>query len=319
MKTYLTTLALLFITTACLLSVAKAQAQSVFNTNDSHVWYSYYDDQTLKTQTFVHYFTLATNADTFINSTNYKKMYYEVYTVSGQNNYNKDTTHLAYCTRYDSAQQNVYAVFKDSVSEHLFYKFNIHVGDTLHNLTRISKYSPTGFYTSTFVVADTASSQCLKSNRILLRNTVTNSIYDLLSWWQGVGSECMLRNEITPGPVSRTGLRLSCTTDSLQQCPQTIDCKNIGAYLLNKQAIQQHTDIIISPNPSKELIKISSPYNINTIDLINTNGISLNTNNLLQQISPSSYMLNVTTLYQGIYFLNIICDEKNYLKKIIVN
>jgi hypothetical protein len=118
-------------TLALLCTLAGANAQSIFNTNDSHVWYEFLFPS-LNMHNYIHYYTPLQNADTTINTIIYKKKYRTIYDL---NNVTTSPTKLMYCSRYDSLLKRVYVVFKDSVKENLHYDFNINVGDTLHNLT----------------------------------------------------------------------------------------------------------------------------------------------------------------------------------------
>jgi hypothetical protein len=77
----------------------------------------------------------------------------------------------------------------------------------------------------------------------------------------------------------------------------------------------QNSQLQIFPNPTTSTITLQSPYSISQLKIYNPYGEII----LHQTLNSKHQTLNLSTQPKGIYFLEIIADNKREMRKIVVN
>ena len=91
------------------------------------------------------------------------------------------------------------------------------------------------------------------------------------------------------------------------------DTNNGGVGLLNTKNIQDSVNIY--PNPTESIINIESSEIINSIELLNPLGKVL----LEKEVNTYNYQINLNPLPQGTYFIKVITNSGQTVKKIILS
>ena len=91
------------------------------------------------------------------------------------------------------------------------------------------------------------------------------------------------------------------------------DTNNGGVGLLNTKNIQDCINIY--PNPTESIINIESSEIINSIELLNPLGKVL----LEKEVNAYNYQINLNPLPQGTYFIKVITNSGQTVKKIILS
>ncbi len=293
---------LMLLVAASGLFTTRAMAQNVFTTNNSHVVYRWYEklnnpqDPLDGITTDVHYFTATT--DTIINGKNYQKMYYEATyeRSSGATGIIYEPSQLLFCTRYDTTLKNVYVVFKDSTNEHLFYKFNVHIGDTLHNIIRM-QYGT--YYTTSLVVVPNLPSY---SNRdvITLNHTTNNN--QIIVWYNNIGTEITKYQGEVFHYLDVSHPLLVCHSDT------TVALFNNYQHCINlnfkpPQSISQNvfTTIKLITNPVTDVIQLQGD-NLSSYTYIIT---TLYGTIVQKGTLPINGIINSQWLVSGVYILHV--------------
>ncbi|MFO7790319.1 MAG: T9SS type A sorting domain-containing protein, partial [Bacteroidales bacterium] len=75
-----------------------------------------------------------------------------------------------------------------------------------------------------------------------------------------------------------------------------------------------YKNVKIFPNPASNLVNVESQHIIKEIMLIDITGKTLKT----KQVNKKSSKINVGSLPEGYYMLNVMTNENNYTLKLIV-
>ncbi len=73
-------------------------------------------------------------------------------------------------------------------------------------------------------------------------------------------------------------------------------------------------DIVCFPNPCKDNLTVKSDYNIESVTLLNSSGITISRES---NLNSKSISLTLSNLSGGVYFVNIVSNSKNITKKIL--
>jgi len=244
-------------------------------------WYSYFK----------------TNGDTLINSSMYKKLYSMPVHQNGSYSFVPDGS-LVYKYAYRNDGNNrAYIIPADSISESLWYDFNLNIGDTLDRFNTWYSYQ-SDFYTDTIKVVEIDSVRFCQSGswyKIIRFNTM-----QMPSLVQGVGFVGDLINynwEYFEAGVSPVFFAEN------QECP---------IILVGVEEQESSDSWSLFPNPTSHQLNISLPDYSSGIRSAQIKDLS---GRILVNYSHVSNGILNFDLPDGYYFLELNRDEEIYVQK----
>lgn len=204
--------------------------------------------------------------------------------------------------RMDSTKK---VFFFDGI-EHLIYDFNLQVGDTFVG----NSYLANHLYT---LVVDSIDSVTLengvKNKRILFGNNISG--YPTEYWIESIGSNFGLISTGFYLCIADFDFELLCckNQNELLFMNQTFNTCYFSSVGINSTAAD---NISIFPNPTKNNVIIKSNC-IKSIELSNYNGQVI----IKKTVDNNTYSIDLTKEPKGMYFLKVISDKGQSVKKII--
>ena len=281
----------------------------IFNMTFAQVYHSFPDSNSVWSVDLQKFLI---NGDSILNLVSYKKYYNTLDT-------NLTTSSLQFVglVRSDTLNRKVYGIIKNQSTEKIMYDFNLNLNDS------ISVYSIGFGYSSAPNLVKVYSKDSILINgqyRKRLRITgYSNSMILTEDWIEGIGS--------TFGPLN-SGIS---DLHYVDICYPTLLCQKQNGILnyINPtynscyynpcwtgiNEIFSDDNVLVYPNPSKNIITIKTKDQIKNISVFNSFG---------QLVDNANYNINAKTLNlsnfpNGIYLLKIIMTNKTIEKKIIVN
>ena len=263
--------------------------------------------------------------DTVINDVIYSKLYQFADTVLLEANIYKDQHTKGYIGAIRNEGQKVF--FKPAIWEHfdiLLYDFGAKVGDTVWHNAWIPPYN--GYYIDFEVCLDcysiVSSITIDENNQKIYRVNCPYPPY--LSWhdrwYEGIGSDKGVLFSLQssyPDYWSMEDFKLNCfkhnNTVKYLDNPKCNKCFCTATSIIENS----YSDMIkIFPNPTKDIINIDIPENINikSISIYSIDGKLVKKNKYLY----NSGQLDINKLNIGSYILNIEIDNNNNFSKIII-
>lgn len=90
-----------------------------------------------------------------------------------------------------------------------------------------------------------------------------------------------------------------------------------SAIIDNKASINgiESMNLLVYPNPCRDVLKITSEELINSVSIYNVNGTLIRQ---IQDISDNMIQINITEFSDGLYLVNIVTDNRTLQKKVLV-
>jgi len=248
--------------------------------------------------------------DTVINDIQYKKLYAS----------SKEYPTLPHDWTLNSfmredEDKKVWLKSNSSAEEKLYYDFSLKIGDTIPGNLGLSM--PPYYPDEPVIVEDITSISLLNGEErkvwhlsILCGGTPNHKEY----WIEGIGSSLGITSPLS-GQLNGGFDRLLCVHENnklvYNDNPWSGKC-----YISGSLGIEIYNDdqIYIYPNPAKDAIYIEEIDNLDiyAISIINIQG------QIIKQFDPSSTLLNVSDIKDGIYFIKLSSSKGDIIKKIII-
>ena len=255
-------------------------------------------------------YSLFLSGDTLIDNVNYKKM------MCDQIGVNYRITIYAGAIRENIEEQSVYFRAKDS-EEKKVYSFDYKTGDTISvdiinsniKTIRFAKSVEAynfGDYTSKkIVVCDTTYYES--------QGEKYSFYYD--TWYEGIGSNQMLfefDENFYNFPFSQKFTELLCFWNNdiqIYQSPNFTFCENAEINSDIKE-INNSLNITIFPNPTKDILNITTDLEITTIKIYSITGSLL--------LETNHKTIDVSKLSNGIFIVKVILSSNEIIEKKII-
>lgn len=274
-------LLLLFSILLSLFTNGQTSVYHPFPTNFGSWGYQSYDEFGFPTSPFLSHYTLS--GDTIIASINYKKIF----------------SYLTYIGALREASKVVYFVPDTSSTEYILYDFNLGLGDTI-----IHPFGGASCSNDTVIIYQVDS--------ILASDGYHRQLYlsSFATWIEGIGSTSYLFQPAEFLCVSGNPELQCMINDSLFLYPST----SSSCIVSVPEQISKPIDIFIYPNPSNSMVNIEHPaIKTGIIKLYNLTGNEVLGVNIISNITQ----LDINHFPSGIYFYQIISQNKNYSGKLI--
>jgi len=229
------------------------------------------------------------SGDTIINDTSFKKLYYKGYTTCPTWSY---ISGYYGAIRNDTINKKVW--FNKDSGNFLIYDFNIHVGDSVCNMTT---FLPVSFYFCGTVVSIDSVIYC---NRYFKKYNVIDYLQNVQSIIEGIGSP--------------QGLFTTHAWFSDLLCYSEVNnnaCPVCEPFVAIENKISNKINIYV--NQGNDQIKITSDEKITSIELFDINSkLVYSLNNI------NDYKTSVILFQKGVYILRARIADKIIIKKIVI-
>ena len=247
-----------------------------------------------------------TGSDTLINGITYVKLYEESVRLLGNNTYLQlSPLYYAYAFRNDT-NNKAYIIQQNDTIEHLWYDFNLNIGDTLP--TNPTWFS-TQFLSSGENVIVTAIDSILYGSTYYKRFRFNNMFMNDLVMGVGFNGDLISYNS-TYFEKNLT-LQVFCSDTSISNC-------NFTLLKVDKNE-KKVKNIFIYPNPTTSKINIdlfNSAIEVKKVIIREITGKQIKSIDLYNNETIISIDLNLS---KGIYFVELQGKDKSWIQKIVIN
>lgn len=249
----------------------------------------------------IYYTFYKTNGDTVINTQNYKKLYkMPVWQNGSMSYYSVGPMSYGYAFRNDG-NNRAYIFPSNDTIEHLWYDFNLNIGDTLSEVNPWYSYSPT-FYTDTIKVIS------------------IDSVYYCSKYYKRFNFNSMQMPSLVQG-VGFVGDLISFNTEYFEAWATKSFFGEIGECPITMLGIEdekfENNAISFYPNPASDFIYLDLSQDVfidmNRITLYDLTGrvvIEWQKNEISEKLSIPQYLPN------GIYFIEFNSDKESHSRKL---
>lgn len=247
-----------------------------------------------------YYYIYKSSGDTIINDTNYIKLYSALGHRNGFDSYNQDSPFVYHSAFRNDTNDRAYIFPANDSIEHLWYDFNLSVGDTLPE--NPTWYSTQGLYPGDNITV-------ISIDSIMYCNTyykkyvfdVNHHFPDLV---YGVGFNGDLININGIYFEYAVGLDFFCSDTLISNCCFTIT----GIQNFDNDI----PDILISPNPVIDILSVAAPAK-SIIEIFNINGQIIKK----EFIDNRSATIDMTDLLSGVYIVRVTTANEIVTNKFI--
>ena len=232
----------------------NANCQNSVAISEHAIWCTYFELGCPPTD---YWYIYKTSGDTIINSTNYIKLYSASAHRNGFDSYSQDSPFGYSCAFRNDTNNRAYIFPANDSIEHLWYDFNLSVGDTL---PENPKWYSTKFLNTGDNIIVTSIDSIAYCNKYYKRY-VFNTMFPNLVREAGFTGDLIGYNGIYFEYA--VSLEFFCTDTLISNCCFTIT----GIQDFDKST----SDILISPNPVKDNLTVETPEKA-TIEILNTQG-----------------------------------------------